>query len=52
LGPVTVTVIFEVQSDGVDHVLGVPRRWVGYALPEPDTLLYARNENICFWVAR
>jgi CubicO group peptidase (beta-lactamase class C family) len=50
LRPDTIERIFDVQSDGVDQVLGVPLRWgIGYALPKPGTLPYVPDEKICFW---
>jgi CubicO group peptidase (beta-lactamase class C family) len=50
LQPNTIELIFAVQSDGVDQVLGVPLRWgVGYALPKPETLPYVPDGKICFW---
>ena len=50
LSPETIEKIFEVQSDGVDVVLGVPLRWgLGYGLPKPETTTYIPDEKICFW---
>jgi CubicO group peptidase (beta-lactamase class C family) len=46
----TIEKIFEVQSDGVDLVLGVPLRWgLGYGLPKPETTTFIPDEKICFW---
>jgi hypothetical protein len=46
LSPDTIEKIFEVQSDGVDVVLGVPLRWgLGYALPKPETTTYIPDET-------
>ncbi|MBV8182718.1 MAG: beta-lactamase family protein [Mycobacterium sp.] len=50
LHPDTIEMIFTVQSDGVDQVLGVPLRWgMGYGLPKPETIPYLPDEKICFW---
>jgi CubicO group peptidase (beta-lactamase class C family) len=51
LSPATIDRIFEVQSDGIDLVLGIPLTWgIGYALPRPDTFPYLpTNSRICFW---
>ncbi len=50
LGPKTIDLIFEEQSDGVDVVLGVPLRFgIGYGLPKLETIPYLPDERICFW---
>jgi CubicO group peptidase (beta-lactamase class C family) len=50
LKPDTIARIFEVQSDGVDAVLGVPLRWgIGFGLPTPETLPYLPDGRIAFW---
>ena len=49
LSPRTIDKIFEVQSHGVDLVLGVPiKMGVGYGLPIPE-LPYIPDGNVCFW---
>lgn len=46
----TIDRIFEVQSDDVDLVIGMPLRFgIGYALPQPDTFPYIPDGRICFW---
>jgi len=46
----TLDTIFELQSDGVDLVLGAPMRFgVGYALPTLQTVPYIPDGRICFW---
>jgi len=51
LSPATIDRIFEVQSDDVDLVLGVPMKFgIGYALPRPDITPYLpQDSKICFW---
>jgi CubicO group peptidase (beta-lactamase class C family) len=50
LSPATIDLIFDVQADGVDLVLGVPLRWgIGFALPQADTLPWIPDGRICFW---
>ena len=50
LGPETIDLIFEEQSNGVDLVLGVPLRFgIGYGLPILETVPYLPDERICFW---
>lgn len=50
LGPRTIDLIFEQQSDGMDVVLGVPLRFgIGYGLPKLETIGYLPDERICFW---
>jgi CubicO group peptidase (beta-lactamase class C family) len=49
LGQRAIDTIFEVQSDGMDLVLGAPVRFgVGYGLPNPTTP-YLPDGKICFW---
>ncbi len=49
LSPRTIDKIFEVQSHGVDLVLGVPiKMGVGYGLPMPE-LPYIPEGKVCFW---
>ena len=49
LSPRTINRIFEVQSHGVDLVLGVPiKMGVGYGLPIPE-LPYIPDGKVCFW---
>ena len=49
LSPRTIDKIFEVQSHGVDLVLGVPiKMGVGYGLPIPE-LPYIPDGKVCFW---
>ncbi len=46
----TIGLIFEEQSRNVDLVLGAPLRFgIGFALPEPVTLPYIPDEQVCFW---
>jgi len=50
LGPGTIEMIFQEQSNGPDLVLGVPLRFgIGYGLPLPETIPYLPDEKICFW---
>ncbi|MGN6680830.1 MAG: serine hydrolase domain-containing protein [Streptosporangiaceae bacterium] len=50
LGPGTIDLIFEEQSNGVDLVLGVPLRFgIGYGLPILETVPYLPDDRICFW---
>ena len=50
LGPATIDLIFDEQSNGVDLVLGVPLRFgIGYGLPILETVPYLPDERICFW---
>ena len=50
LGPGTIDLIFEEQSNGVDLVLGVPLRFgIGYGLPILETVPYLPDGRICFW---
>ncbi|MFJ8996216.1 serine hydrolase domain-containing protein [Streptomyces sp. NPDC102279] len=46
----TIDLIFDEQTNGRDHVLGVPVRFgVGYALPLPSLLPYVPEGRLCFW---
>jgi CubicO group peptidase (beta-lactamase class C family) len=46
----TIDLIFREQINGIDVVLGVPLRFgIGYGLPQPDTLPWIPDEQICFW---
>jgi CubicO group peptidase (beta-lactamase class C family) len=50
LGPETIDLIFEEQSNGMDLVLGVPLRFgIGYGLPIQETVPYLPDNRICFW---
>ncbi|MEU3645682.1 serine hydrolase domain-containing protein [Lentzea sp. NPDC034063] len=50
LSDATLDLIFEVQADGVDLVLGIPIRWgTGFALPRKETLPWIPAGRICFW---
>jgi len=45
-----IELIFELQSDGVDLVLGVPLRFgIGFGLPLPTTIPYIPTGRVCFW---
>jgi CubicO group peptidase (beta-lactamase class C family) len=49
ISPETADLIFDVQSDGVDLVLGVPIRFgIGYGLPG-DLVPHVPKGKICFW---
>ena len=49
LKPSTIEGIFEVQSDGIDQVLGVPERFgIGYGLP-CEGMPFALDARLCFW---
>jgi CubicO group peptidase (beta-lactamase class C family) len=49
LSPRTINRIFEVQSDGVDLVLGLRLRiGVGYGLPWPEVLPFVPEGRVCF----
>jgi CubicO group peptidase (beta-lactamase class C family) len=46
----TIDRIFDVQSDGVDLVLGVPFRFgIGYALSPSGAVPYLPEGRVCFW---
>lgn len=50
LGPDTLRVIFDEQSNGVDLCLGIPLRFgIGYALVDPVHFPYLPTGNVCFW---
>jgi CubicO group peptidase (beta-lactamase class C family) len=50
LRPETIELIFDVQSEGPDLVLGVPLRFgIGFGLPEPRSVPAIPDEKICFW---
>jgi CubicO group peptidase (beta-lactamase class C family) len=49
LSPKTIDRIFEVQSDGIDLVLGLRLKiGVGYGLPWPEALPFAPDGRVCF----
>jgi CubicO group peptidase (beta-lactamase class C family) len=49
LKPSTIDAIFEVQSNGVDQVLGIPERFgIGFGLPV-EGMPFALDAKICFW---
>jgi CubicO group peptidase (beta-lactamase class C family) len=49
LSPKTINRIFEVQSDGIDLVLGYRLKiGVGYGLPWPDLLPFVPEGRVCF----
>jgi CubicO group peptidase (beta-lactamase class C family) len=49
LSPKTINRIFELQSDGIDVVLGYRLRiGVGYGLPWPDVLPFVPEGRVCF----
>jgi CubicO group peptidase (beta-lactamase class C family) len=49
LSPKTIDRIFEVQSDRVDLVVGIPLRiGVGYGLPWPEVLPFVPEGRVCF----
>jgi CubicO group peptidase (beta-lactamase class C family) len=49
LSPKTINRIFEVQSDTVDLVLGIPLKiGVGYGLPWPEVLPFVPEGRVCF----
>src|SRR5262249_32616156 len=49
LSPKTINRIFEVQSDGVDLVLGIRLQiGVGYGLPWPEVLPFVPEGRVCF----
>src|ERR1700733_12220959 len=50
LRPETIGLIFRAQANGIDLVLGVPRRYgIGYGLPQLDTIPYIPAGRVCFW---
>jgi len=49
LSPKTINRIFEVQSDGIDVVLGCRLKFgVGYGLPWPEVLPFVPETRVCF----
>jgi CubicO group peptidase (beta-lactamase class C family) len=49
LSPRTIDRIFEVQSNGIDLVLGIPLKiGVGYGLPWPEVLPFVPEGRVCF----
>jgi CubicO group peptidase (beta-lactamase class C family) len=49
LSPRTIDRIFEVQSDGIDLVLGIRLKiGLGYGLPWPDVLPFVPQSRVCF----
>ncbi len=49
LSPKTISRIFEVQSNTVDRVLGIPLKiGVGYGLPWPQVLPFVPEGRVCF----
>jgi CubicO group peptidase (beta-lactamase class C family) len=49
LSPKTIDRLFEVQSDGIDLVLGIRLKiGVGYGLPWPDVLPFVPEGRVCF----
>jgi CubicO group peptidase (beta-lactamase class C family) len=49
LSPATCDLIFDVQADGIDLVLGIPSRFgIGYGL-KSETYPYLPDGRICFW---
>ena len=50
LRPATIDRIFDVQSDGVDQVLGAALRFgLGYALPAPAIHPSIPDGRVCWW---
>jgi CubicO group peptidase (beta-lactamase class C family) len=50
LSPETIGQVFREQTHGVDLFLGVPIKYgIGYGLPEPATIPYIPEGNVCFW---
>ncbi|MEV5761842.1 serine hydrolase domain-containing protein [Streptomyces tendae] len=50
LGEKTIDFVFDVQSDGVDLVNGLPVRWgIGFALPKRATLPWIPDGRVAFW---
>ena len=50
LSAATIDRIFEVQSNGVDLVLGLPIRFgLGFGLPTPETIPFVPEGRICYW---
>ena len=50
LGPDTIDLIFEEQSDGMDMVIMIPLRFgIGFGLPCPESVPAIPEGRICFW---
>lgn len=51
LSPKTINRIFELQSSGIDRVLGIPLNWgIGFALlPTPLVPFLTAGSRVCFW---
>ena len=50
LGPDTIDLIFEEQSNGMDMVLMIPLRFgIGFGLPCPESVPAIPDGRICFW---
>jgi CubicO group peptidase (beta-lactamase class C family) len=51
LSPSTIDMIFDVQADGTDLVLGAPLKFgIGYGLPQHETLPYVPTDGrLCLW---
>jgi CubicO group peptidase (beta-lactamase class C family) len=50
LGGRTIDLVFDVQSDGIDLVVGIPvRRGIGFALPKRETAPWIPDGRIAFW---
>ncbi|MBA5219816.1 MULTISPECIES: serine hydrolase domain-containing protein [Streptomyces] len=50
LGERTIDLVFDVQSDGADLVVGLPvRRGIGFALPKRETAPWIPDGRIAFW---
>jgi CubicO group peptidase (beta-lactamase class C family) len=51
LSPSTINRIFEVQSDGIDLVLGIPLKFgIGYSLPNSEVFPYLpQDSRVCVW---
>ncbi|MEM7342224.1 MAG: serine hydrolase domain-containing protein [Actinomycetota bacterium] len=50
LSPETIDRIFEVQSDGVDHVLGMPIQFgLGYGLANENDPIGIASGRVCYW---
>ncbi|MEV5850453.1 serine hydrolase domain-containing protein [Streptomyces sp. NPDC051985] len=50
LGQKTIDLIFDVQMEGADLVIGLPLRWgIGYALAKKETVSWIPDGRICFW---
>ncbi|GAB2833251.1 serine hydrolase domain-containing protein [Streptomyces daliensis] len=50
LGGKTIDLVFDVQAEGTDLVLGIPLRWgIGFGLPCQESLPWLPDGRICFW---